>query len=385
MLKSNDYKYVGIEDNDIDLFESQYVVPEGMLYNSYVLFDEKIVIFDTVDKRKTDEWLGKVKEALDGKTPDYLIIHHLEPDHSAGILQLHELYPDMKLIGNAKTFSMLPQFFNEDLSSLYVTVKEGESITFGKHTLTFYMAPMVHWPEVMVSYDNEEKILFAADGFGKFGVDQTTYDWACEARRYYFNIVGKYGAQVQALLKKAANLDIKAIVALHGPVLDENLDYYIGLYDTWSKYEPEDKGILIACASIHGNTMKAAEYLEEKLNEKGAQKVVLSDVTREDITEVIEDAFRYDRMVLMASSYDAGLFPPMEELLHHLAAKTYRNRKVAIVENGSWAPSAHRCMTAIVEKYKDVEIVGEKITIKTTMSEENKKELDALADVLVNA
>ena len=384
MLKSDAFKYVGVADEDLDLFESQYPVPEGMLYNSYILFDEKIVVFDTVDGRAVDEWLNNVKTALDGKAPDYLIIHHLEPDHSAGILELHKLYPEMKLIGNAMTFKLLGQFFDEDLSALYVTVKDKEEMSFGEHTLTFYTAPMVHWPEVMMSYDSKEKIFFAADAFGKFGVDQTTYDWACEARRYYFNIVGKYGNQVQALLKKIAGLDIQAIVSLHGPVLDENLDYYVGIYDTWSSYKPEDKGVLVACASIHGNTFKAAKFFADKLEEMG-ETVVLTDVPRSDIAEVIEDAFRYDRMVLFASSYDAGVFPPMEALIHHLIAKNYCNRKVAVVENGTWAPSAAKTMLKLMEPLKNVEVVGETVTIKTTMSKENEEQLIELAKVVKEA
>ncbi|MCR5624642.1 MAG: FprA family A-type flavoprotein [Lachnospiraceae bacterium] len=385
MLKSNSFKYVGVADETIDLFESQYPVPEGMLYNSYILFDEKIVIFDTVDQRAIDTWLSNVQKELGDKKPDFLIIHHLEPDHSAGILKLHELYPEMKLIGNPMTFKLLPQFFDEDLSALYVTVKDKETLEFGAHSLTFYTAPMVHWPEVMMSYNPEEKIFFGADAFGKFGVDQTTYDWACEARRYYFNIVGKYGNQVQALLKKIGGLDIQAICSLHGPVLDEDLGYYVGLYDTWSSYKPEDTGVLVAYASIHGNTAKAAEYFAKKLEEKGEEKVVLTEISRSDVAEVIEDAFRYDRMVLFSSSYDAGVFPPMESFLHHLVAKNYCNRKVALVENGTWAPSAYKTMEKIMEPLKNVEIIGDKITIKTTMSKANEEELDALADVVISA
>ncbi len=385
MLKSDAYKYVGIAQEELDLFESQYPVPEGMLYNSYILFDEKTVIFDTVDGKVTDEWLTRVKETLGDKKPDYLIIHHLEPDHSAGILELHKLYPEMKLIGNPMTFKLLPQFFEDDLSALYITVKDKEELNFGEHTLTFYTAPMVHWPEVMMSYDSKEKIFFAADGFGKFGVDQTTYDWACEARRYYFNIVGKYGSQVQNLLKKISDLDIQTIVSLHGPVLDENLGYYVGLYDTWSSYKPEDKGVLVAYASIHGNTGKAAEFFAKKLEELGEENVVLTEISRSDIAEVIEDAFRYDRMVLMASSYDAGVFPPMESFLAHLKSKNYCKRKVAIVENGTWAPSAAKTMKAMLEPLKEVEIIGDTVTIKTTMSKQNEEELINLAKVVKEA
>ncbi|MBR1701988.1 MAG: FprA family A-type flavoprotein [Lachnospiraceae bacterium] len=375
-------RYAGVADRDLDLFESQYPLPNGMLYNSYVILDERIAILDTVDKRAVSEWLEQIKEILGDREPDYLVLHHLEPDHSAGILELHRLYPKMRLVGNALTFRMLPQFFAEDLSALYETVAEGGELSLGTHKLTFYMAPMVHWPEVMVSYEQADKVLFAADAFGKFGVKTDTDDWACEARRYYFNIVGKYGTQVQMLLKKLSGLEIRMICSLHGPVLKENLGYFVGLYDTWSKYEPEDRGVLIACASIHGNTMKAAEFLKSELAALGVENVVLTDVPRADVAEVVEDAFRYDRMVLMSSSYDAGVFPPMEAFLHHLAAKKYCNRKVALVQNGSWAPSAAKTMLKILEPLENLSYVGEPITIKTTMSEANKLELKSLAEML---
>ena len=382
MTITEQIKYAGVADRELDLFESQYPLPEGMLYNSYVILDEKTAILDTVDRRAVSEWLAKIQDILGDRKPDYLILHHLEPDHSAGILELHRLYPEMKLVGNAMTFRLLPQFVSEDLSALYETVAEGGELSLGTHTLKFYLAPMVHWPEVMVSYEQADQVLFAADAFGKFGVATDTEDWACEARRYYFNIVGKYGAQVQMLLKKLAGLKIRTICSLHGPVLKKNLDYYIGLYDTWSKYEPEDKGVLIACASIHGNTMKAAEFLRDELEALGVEKVVLTDVPRADVAEVIEDAFRYDRMVLMSSSYDAGLFPPMESFLCHLVAKQYRNRKVAIVQNGTWAPSAAKTMQKMLEPLQDIEYVGDVITIRTTMTEANKAELKALAEQL---
>ncbi len=382
MTITEQIKYAGVADRELDLFESQYPLPEGMLYNSYVILDEKTAILDTVDRRAVSEWLAQIQDILGDRKPDYLILHHLEPDHSAGILELHRLYPEMKLVGNAMTFRLLPQFVSEDLSALYETVAEGGELSLGTHTLKFYLAPMVHWPEVMVSYEQADQVLFAADAFGKFGVATDTEDWACEARRYYFNIVGKYGAQVQMLLKKLAGLKIRTICSLHGPVLKENLDYYIGLYDTWSKYEPEDKGVLIACASIHGNTMKAAEFLRDELEALGVEKVVLTDVPRADVAEVIEDAFRYDRMVLMSSSYDAGLFPPMESFLCHLVAKQYRNRKVAIVQNGTWAPSAAKTMQKMLEPLQDIEYVGDVITIRTTMTEANKAELKALAEQL---
>ena len=382
MTITENIKYAGIADRELDLFESQYPLENGMLYNSYVIMDEKVAILDTVDKRAVEDWLANIENILGGRKPDYLVLHHLEPDHSAGILRLHQLYPDMKLVGNAMTFRLLPQFFQEDLSALYETVAEKGELSLGTHKLTFYMAPMVHWPEVMVSYEEADKVLFAADAFGKFGVETDTEDWACEARRYYFNIVGKYGGQVQLLLKKLEGVDIQTICPLHGPVIKDDLPYYIGLYDIWSKYEPEDKGVLIACASIHGNTMKAAEFLRDELEALGVEKVVLTDVCRADVAEVIEDAFRYDRMVLMSSSYDAGVFPPMEAFLNHLVAKKYCSRKVAVVQNGTWAPSAARTIKKILEPLQDIQYVGDEITIKTTMSEANRAELGELAKLL---
>ena len=323
---SDAIRYVGVDDKTIDLFESQYVVPEGVSYNSYLILDEKTALMDTVDARGVTAWEENVKAALSGKTPDYLVISHLEPDHAGSIGRLLEIYPDVTLVGNAKTFAMLPQFFDLSLEGRTLTVKEGDTLSLGKHTLQFFMAPMVHWPEVMVTYESSEKVLFSADGFGKFGALDSQEDWACEARRYYFNIVGKYGAPVQALLKKAASLSIETICPLHEPILKENLSYYVGLYDTWSSYRPEEKGVLVAYASIHGNTRKAAEKLADLLREKGVEKVVVSDLAREDMAEVIEDAFRYDRMVLAAASYDGGVFPCMQDFLHHLQSKTYQNR-----------------------------------------------------------
>ena len=329
MFISDSIKYVGVDDKDIDLFESQYVVPDGVSYNSYIIFDDKITIMDTVDARATEEWVKNVEEALDGKKPEYLVISHLEPDHAANIKLIADKYPDMKLIGNAKTFQMLPQFFDEDFSDRQVVVKEGDEISLGKHSLTFVMAPMVHWPEVMVAYEKTEKILFSADGFGKFGALDTEDEegWACEARRYYFNIVGKYGAQVQNLLKKAAALDIQTICPLHGPVLKENLGYYLNLYNTWSSYEPEDEGVLVAYASIHGNTAKAAKQIAEKLKAKGVEKMEVMDLSRDDMAEAVEAAFRYDKMVLACATYDGGLFPVMEDFLGHLKAKNFQKRK----------------------------------------------------------
>lgn len=375
-------KYIGVDDTTIDLFESQYVVPEGVSYNSYVILDEKVAVMDTVDKRGMEEWEKNLISKLDGRKADYLVIHHLEPDHAGSIARLVELFPDMVLVGNAKTFAMLPQFFDFDIEGKTLVVKEGDTLSLGEHELNFVMAPMVHWPEVMVSYDSKDKILFSADGFGKFGALELTKDadWACEARRYYFNIVGKYGAPVQALLKKAAVLDIEYICPLHGPVLSENLGYYIDLYDTWSSYKPENKGVLVAYASIHGNTAKVAEKIGEMLQEKGVEKVVVSDLAREDMAEVIEDAFRYDRMIVAASSYDGGVFPCMQDFLLHLQSKAYQNRKVAIVENGSWAPCAGKVMKSILETMKNIELVEDIVTIRSTMKESDIQNIGKLVN-----
>ena len=339
---------------------------------------------DTIDTRKTDEWKENLERVLDGRTPDYLVVSHLEPDHAGSIKEFADKYPETKIVASAKAIAMLPQFFEiADLADRAVAVKEGEELSLGSHTLQFFMAPMVHWPEVMVEYEKSEKILFSADGFGKFGALDADEDWACEARRYYFNICGKYGVQVQNLLKKAAGLDIEIICPLHGPILKENLGYYIGLYDTWSKYEPENEGILIAYASIHGNTAAAAKKLAEILEAKGAPKVVVADLSRDDMAEVIEDAFRYDRLVLAAATYDAGIFPCMEDFLHHLKAKNYQKRKVAFMENGSWAPMAAKIMKGIVEGFKNIEMVDPVVTIKSTMNDENIKTMEELADNLL--
>ena len=381
---SDSVKYIGVDDKDIDLFENQYVVPEGVSYNSYLIMDEKVCLMDTVDARKTAEWEKNLIDTLDGRMVDYLVVQHLEPDHSGSILKVLELLPDVTIVANAKTFSMLPQFFdiNPDIKTL--VVKEGDTLSLGAHTLSFVMAPMVHWPEVMVTYEVSEKILFSADGFGKFGaLDCEDDDWACEARRYYFNIVGKYGAPVQGLLKKAAALDIQTICPLHGPVLKENLGYYVGLYDTWSSYKPEDKGVFIACASIHGNTMVAAQKLAEILKAKGEEKVVVSDICREDIAECVEDAFRYDRMVLAASSYDGGVFLPMHDFLTHLKAKAFQKRTVGIIENGSWAPTAAKTMKDLLAQMQKIEIIEPSVTIRTTMKEADVQELEKLADELI--
>lgn len=385
VIKSDSVKYIGVDDRSIGLFESQYTVPNGISYNSYLILDDKVAVMDTVDARGMEEWEKNLKSELAGRKVDYLVISHLEPDHAGSICRLTELYPDVMLVGNAKTFSMLPQFFDIPLDGKTITVKEGDTLELGSHTLSFYMAPMVHWPEVMVTYESSERILFSADAFGKFGALDTDEDWACEARRYYFNIVGKYGIPVQTLLKKTAGLDISVICPLHGPVLDDNLGYYIGLYDTWSSYKPENKGVLIACASIHGNTLEAANKLAELIRSKGEEKVIVSDLAREDMAEVIEDAFRYDRMIVAAASYDGGVFPCMQDFLNHLASKAYQNRIVGIMENGSWGPTAARTMKAMLEPMKNVTVIEPSVTIKSTLKAENMPELEALAEAIVCA
>ena len=378
---TDEIKYIGVDDENIDLFESQYIVPDGVSYNSYLIMDDKTAIMDTVDARKTAEWEKKLLETLDGRKPDYLVVSHMEPDHAGSLARALELFPDVTVVGNAKTFVFMTQFIGETVEKLHkLVVKEGDELTLGKHVLTFYMAPMVHWPEVMVTYDKTDKVLFSADGFGKFGALGLTEDkdWACEARRYYFNIVGKYGAPVQTLLKKAATLNIEKICPLHGPVLTENLGYYIGLYDTWSKYEPEDEGVLVAYASIHGNTAKAAEKIGELLKNAGVKKVVVSDLAREDMAEVIEDAFRYDRMVLCAASYDGGVFPCMQDFLNHLQSKAYQTRKVALVENGTWAPSAAKVMKGMLESMKNITVLEPVVTIRSAMKESDMDAIEAL-------
>lgn len=375
--------YVGCNDRDIDLFESQYHVPNGVSYNSYVIMDEKIAVMDTTDPRVTEEWLSNVAEVLGDREPDYLVIDHMEPDHAGNIEKLAERYPKMKLVSNAKVFTMLPQFFDFDLTDRTVTVGEGDTLSLGNHTLQFFLAPMVHWPEAMVTYELSEKVLFSADGFGKFGALDAGEEWTDEARRYFINIVGKYGAQVQALLKKAATLDIQIICPLHGPVLKEDLGYYIGKYLTWSSYEPEEEGIVVACASIHGNTRRAMERFVEILKEKGAKNVVLFDLARDDMAEAVSCAYRYDRLVLASATYDASLFPCMEDFLYHLKIKNFQNRKVAIVENGSWAPMAGKYIRSYVEGMKNMELVGDTVTIRSTMNAKNVEELNALADALL--
>ncbi len=375
--------YVGCNDRDIDLFESQYHVPNGVTYNSYVIKDEKTAVMDTVDPRRTDEWLQNVERVMEGKAPDYLVISHLEPDHAGSIQRIAEKYPSMKLVSNAKVFAMLPQFFAFDLTDRMVTVGEGDTLELGSHTLHFVMAPMVHWPEVMVEYESSEKILFAADGFGKFGAMDADEEWTDEARRYFINIVGKYGPQVQALLKKASTLDIAMICPLHGPVLKENLGFYIEKYLKWSSYEPEEEGIVVACASIHGNTRRAMQRFVEILKEKGAKNVVFFDLARDDMAEAVASAYRYDTLVTACCTYDASLFPCMEDFLYHLKIKNFQKRKVGLVENGSWAPMAGKQMRAYFEGMKEISIVEPMVTIRSVMNEKNEEELKALADALL--
>ncbi|MDE7275392.1 MAG: MBL fold metallo-hydrolase [Lachnospiraceae bacterium] len=376
-------QYVGTDDKSIDLFESQYIVPNGVSYNSYVILDEKTAVMDGVDERAEKEWFENLEHTLSGKQPDYLVVSHLEPDHAGNIQKFMEKYPQAQIVVNAKALSMLPQFFTLDMSARSVVVKEGDELTLGNHVLTFIMAPMVHWPEVMMTYEKTEKVLFSADAFGKFGALSTEEDWACEARRYYFNIVGKYGMQVQALLKKASALDIRMICPLHGPVLSENLDFYLEKYQTWSSYEPEDKGVLIAYASIHGNTGKAAEKLAALLREKGVEKVVVMDLSRADIAEAVEDAFRYDRMVLAAATYDAGIFPCMDSFLARLKSKNYQKRTVGLMEKGSWAPMAGKIMKESLSQMKEITIAEPVVSIKSTLNETSEGQLELLAQALV--
>lgn len=381
---SDKIKYIGVDDTTLDLFESQYAVPDGVSYNSYVILDDKTAIMDTVDKRGMKDWENNLLNALDGRNADYVIVQHMEPDHAGSLARLIELFPEITVVGNAKTFVMINQFFENINIKNSLTVKEGDTLNLGSHTLTFVMAPMVHWPEVMVTYESSEKVLFSADGFGKFGALSLTEnaDWACEARRYYFNIVGKYGAPVQTLLKKASALDIKTICPLHGPVLSDNLGYYLDLYNTWSSYQPESKGVFIAYASIHGNTAYAAEQFAEMLRNKGVENVVITDLSRCDIAEAVEDAFRYDRMVLAAASYDAGVFPIMQDFLHHLQAKAFQNRTVGLIENGSWAPTAAKTMRNILETMKNITIVEPVVTIKSVLKETDIPALEQLADTI---
>lgn len=383
MKITEDIIYVGVNDHDVDLFEGQYIVPNGMAYNSYVIRDEKIAVMDTVDGRFAEEWLANIEKALDGATPDYLIVQHMEPDHAANIQVFAEKYPSAQIVGNAKTFTMMKNFFHGlELDGKTVEVKNGETLNLGKHELTFVFAPMVHWPEVMVTYDSSDKVLFSADGFGKFGALDVEEDWDCEARRYYIGIVGKYGAQVQNLLKAAATLDIQIICPLHGPVLTENLGHYIEKYNIWSSYGVESEGVMIAYASVYGNTKKAAELLAEKLQEKGCPKVVVCDLAREDMAEAVEDAFRYGKLVLASVTYNADVFPFMKIFIEHLTERNYQKRTIGLIENGSWAPTAARVMTGMFEKSKNITWLEHSVKIMSSLSEENEKELDAMAEEL---
>lgn len=377
--------YVGVDDKDIDLFENQYVVPNGMAYNSYVIDDEKIVIMDMVDVKCAEEWYANLDEVLKGRQPDYLVMSHLEPDHSANLTEVLKRYPELKVVSNSKLLAMIPNFFPDiDLTGRTITVDGSEPFDTGVHKLNFVMAPMVHWPEVMVTYESAEKVLFAADAFGKFGTLDTDEDWACEARRYYFNIVGKYGMPVQALLKKAENLDIQIICSLHGPILKEDLGYYINLYKTWSSYEPEDKGVFIAYSTLHGNTGNAAKKLAELLKEKGCPKVVVSDLAREDMAECVEDAFRYDRMVLASPTYDGGLMPVMMDFIYHLKSKAYQNRTVGFIENGSWAPMSGKLMKEQMAAMKNINIIEGVVTVKSALKAADEVKLEELADKLMD-
>ncbi|MBO5283895.1 MAG: FprA family A-type flavoprotein [Lachnospiraceae bacterium] len=378
---SDAVRYIGCDDHDIDLFESQYHVPNGVSYNSYLIVDEKIAIMDTVDARATEGWFANMEQELAGRKPDYLVVSHLEPDHASNIQKVCEKYPDLQVVGNAKTFGMLPQFFTLDFSGRKMEVKEGDTLELGSHSLTFYMAPMVHWPEVMVAYENQEKILFSADGFGKFGTLDTQEDWDDEARRYFINIVGKYGMPVQTLLKKAAALDMQTICPLHGPVLKENLAYYLEKYQVWSSYRPEEEGVVIVYASIHGNTAAAAGKLAALLEEKG-QKVSVFDLARDDMAKAVADAFRYDRLVLAAATYDGGLFPCMEDFLYHLKMKNYQKRTIGIMENGSWAPMAAKLMKEYAESFKDCVLAEPVVTIRSTLNAASQAQLEQLAEAL---
>lgn len=383
MIKiTNDIKYVGVNDHDVDLFEGQYIVENGMSYNSYVILDEKIAVMDTVDANFTQEWLDNLKNVLGVRKPDYLIIQHMEPDHSANIANFMNVYTDTTVVSSAKAFKMMKQFFGTDFSERQIVIKEGDTLSLGKHTLAFVAAPMVHWPEVMVTYDTYDKVLFSADGFGKFGALDVEEDWACEARRYYIGIVGKYGAPVQTLLKKAAGLDIQIICPLHGPVLTENLGYYLNLYNIWSSYEVETDGVLIAYTSVYGNTKKAAELLAEKLNEKGCPKVAICDLARDDMAEAVEDAFRYGKLVLATTTYNAEIFPFMREFINHLTERSYQNRKVAFIENGSWAPVATKVMKKMFENSKNLTFTDATVTINSALNEESLAQIENLANEL---
>ena len=382
MTITNDIRYIGVNDHEVDLFEGQYVVPNGMSYNSYAILDEKVAIMDTVDQNFTAEWLNNIETVLEGRKPDYLVVHHMEPDHSANIHKFLTAYPEAVVVSSAKAFTMMKQFFGTDYADRRIVVGEGDTLCLGKHTLTFVTAPMVHWPEVIVSYDSCDKVLFSADGFGKFGALDVEEDWACEARRYYIGIVGKYGAQTQALLKKAAGLDIAIICPLHGPVLTENLGYYINLYDIWSSYRPEDEGVLIAYTSIYGHTKAAVELLAQKLEEKGCPKVAVADLARDDMAEAVEDAFRYSKLVLATTTYNGDVFPFMKEFIHHLTERNYQNRTVAFVENGSWAPVAAKVMARMLENSKNLTYTEHNVKIFSALSDESRAQIEALAEEL---
>ncbi len=380
---TNDIQYIGVNDHKIDLFEGQYDVPNGMAYNSYLILDEKIAVMDSVDAEFTDEWLGNLKDALEGRKPDYLVVQHMEPDHSANIVSFIEAYPEAKIVSSAKAFAMMKNFFGTDFKEKQIVVGEGDTLELGTHTLTFMTAPMVHWPEVIVTYDSTDKVLFSADGFGKFGALDVEEAWACEARRYYIGIVGKYGAQVQNLLKKAAGLEIEIICPLHGPILKENLDYYIGLYNTWSSYQPEEEGVVIAYTSVYGNTKKAVLALAEKLREGGCPKVAVNDLARCDMAEAVEDAFRYSKVVLATTTYNADIFPFMREFINHLTERNFSNRTVAFIENGSWAPNATKVMRGMLEKCKNLTYTEATVKILSALNEQSAAELDALAKELL--
>jgi len=382
MVGSKDIRYVGVNDHNIDLFEGQYIVPNGMAYNSYVIIDEKIAVLDTVDQNFKDEWLEKLENELNGRKPDYLIVHHMEPDHSANVAEFMEKYSETTIVSSVGAFNMMKNYFGTDFADRKMVVKEGDTLELGSHLLSFVAAPMVHWPEVIMSYESTEKVLFSADGFGKFGALDVEEDWACEARRYYIGIVGKFGAQVQAVLKKAAALDIEKICPLHGPILTENLGYYINLYDIWSGYKVESEGVMIAYTSVYGNTKKAVEYLATELEKKGCPKVVTCDLAREDMAEAVEDAFRYGKLVLATTTYNTEIFPFMHSFIHHLVERNYQNRKIAYIENGSWAPMAAKVMKGMLEGSKDIEEVAT-VTIKGAMTDTNKTELEALASQLI--
>ena len=384
MTITNDIKYVGVNDHDVDLFEGQYDVPNGMAYNSYVILDDKIAVMDTVEEDFGDEWLANIAAVLEGKKPDYLVISHMEPDHSANIKSFLEVYPDATVVGNAKIFTMMSQFFGGDITANKLTVSDKETLCLGKHTLQFIFAAMVHWPEVMVSYDSTDKVLFSADAFGKFGALDVEEDWDCEARRYYFGIVGKYGMMVQKLLKEVATLDVATVCPLHGPILTENLGHYIGQYDTWSSYRPENEGVFIAYASAHGNTKKAAQMLAAKLEAQGCPKVAISDLAREDMAECVEDAFRYDRLVLASITYNAGIFPCMKTFIDALTERGYQNRKIGFIENGSWAPMAKKIMQGMFEKSKNITFCEESVTIQSAVNAETEAAIDRLAKELLN-